>query len=381
MLSRKIILSLLVAGLSCVLEAKSASSHIPKLKVLLRELPKSAPATAVKLNRKTVRIRRKSLVKAIDTLLYSNITSVVPVLGAFLTKYAPLEVYEDELRALIAEAITIDAVAAVRVGFGFERFWYELWEGDLALYSPLASAPSDLMLAVERGSIKVARAILYSNHVIAMADINAMFIVAAQRNDVDMMKLLLKHGADDFEQAVEQAVAQKSVAALRLLAKYHDKQEIAAAIIRHRDHGDNAMQSVATEIKRELLSAEHDLSKSIATGAIIEEVEHMLAAGADVNSKGAMEDFPLALAALRGDWQLIVVLLDAGAEINARGKDGRTALHNALRIGHHEAAALLLKRGADPDGIDNFGNTPEILARELEDNTLLVLIRKAQQRD
>ncbi len=381
MLSRKIILALLVAGLSCVLEAKSASSHIPKLKVLLRELPKSAPATAVKLNRKTVRIRGKSLVKAIDTLLYSNLRQVVVSPGVFLTKYAPLEVYEDELRALIAEAITIDAVAAVKIGFGFERFWYELWEGDLALHSPLANAPSDLMLAVERGSIKVARAILYSNNVIAMADINAMFIVAAQRNDVDMMKLLLKHGADDFEQAVEQAVAQKSVAALRLLAKYHDKQEIAAAIMRHRDHGDNAMQSVATEIKRELLSAEHDLSKSIATGAIIEEVEHMLAAGADVNSKGAMENFPLALAALRGDWQLIVVLLDAGAEINARGKDGRTALHNTLIVGHHEATALLLKRGADPDVIDNFGNTPEILARELEDKTLLVLIRKAQQRN
>ena len=162
------------------------------------------------------------------------------------------------------------------------------------------------------------------------------------------------------------------------LTKYSSKGEVIAAILRHDDT--DVLRHIAAEIKQELFLAEVDLSQAIVTDAKVEEVERLLSEGVDVNSKGALGDFPLAQAALLGKWRLVAILLDAGAEINAKGKHGRTALHQALQLGHHEVAALLLKRGADPMIADDLGNTPEMLARELDDNTLIALIARAKQR-
>ena len=75
----------------------------------------------------------------------------------------------------------------------------------------------------------------------------------------------------------------------------------------------------------------------------------------------------------------MATLIDAGADINAKGKHGRTALHQALQLGHHEVSALLLKRGADPTLADDFGMTPEMLAQELNDDTLLALLARAKR--
>ena len=50
---------------------------------------------------------------------------------------------------------------------------------------------------------------------ITATDIDDAFVVAAQHDSVDMMKLLIEHGGDAFTAAVEQAAAHKSVAALR----------------------------------------------------------------------------------------------------------------------------------------------------------------------
>ena len=55
----------------------------------------------------------------------------------------------------------------------------------------------------------------------------------------------------------------------------------------------------------------------------------------------------------------ITLLLGAGARINARDKNGRTALHHAIR-GSFSAVAVkyFLEKGADPDIGDVVGYTP-----------------------
>jgi ankyrin repeat protein len=66
-------------------------------------------------------------------------------------------------------------------------------------------------------------------------------------------------------------------------------------------------------------------------------------------------DTPLAVAADRGDLELVKIFLDAGADVNAgtmmpnAGGGKATALTNAVWRGHKEVVELLLRRGASTD--------------------------------
>ena len=376
-----VLIVLASAGHSVIEAAPAASRH--NLSKLLQELHKSAPPVVQKLSRRAVKIRSKNLVNEIRSLLRAHGTRTKTPLDTYRHYRRPLEEYEDDLRALINEAISLDAVNAVKDGFGVEDDWrselHRLWYGvDNVPPSVLRPTGRDLKLAAEHGSVRAAKVMIKcEGSCITAVDVDDAFVIAAQHDNVEVMKLLIKYGGDAFTAATEQAAAHKSVVALRFLTKYSSEEEVVAAILRHDDT--DALRHVATEIKQELLLAETDLGQAIVTGVKIEEIKHLIDAGADVNDKGMSQDFPLAQAALLGKWRLVAILLDAGAEINATGKHGRTALHQALQLGHHEAAALLLNRGADPTIADDLGYTPEMLAHELNDSTLIKLIERAKQ--
>ncbi|KAE8386173.1 ankyrin repeat-containing domain protein [Aspergillus alliaceus] len=51
-------------------------------------------------------------------------------------------------------------------------------------------------------------------------------------------------------------------------------------------------------------------------------------------------------------------MIDQGADINAVDKDGRTPLHDAIRVGVENVACLLIDRGADINATDKDGRTP-----------------------
>lgn len=65
----------------------------------------------------------------------------------------------------------------------------------------------------------------------------------------------------------------------------------------------------------------------------------------DVNTRGHFGEYPLDVAACRGDVEEVRALLDGGADVDARGEQGRTALHEAVGQGHAEVVQLLLTRG------------------------------------
>ena len=67
---------------------------------------------------------------------------------------------------------------------------------------------------------------------------------------------------------------------------------------------------------------------------------------------------PLMNAAVRGNVEVIRLLLDHGADIQKKDADGRTALHNATYHDYDEAASLLVKRGAYLHVKDSRGYTP-----------------------
>ena len=87
------------------------------------------------------------------------------------------------------------------------------------------------------------------------------------------------------------------------------------------------------------------IHKAARTGNI-EAVKQHLAAGADVNAKGAGRT-ALGWAAQGGHKEIAELLVAAGADVNAKDKIGGTSLHLAAANGHKEITELLIAKGAD----------------------------------
>ncbi|XP_020154995.1 uncharacterized protein [Aegilops tauschii subsp. strangulata] len=79
--------------------------------------------------------------------------------------------------------------------------------------------------------------------------------------------------------------------------------------------------------------------------------------GFDINAGSKIGVTALAAAALDGKMAVVRYLLDNGADPNKKDDAGSVPLHCAAKFGHHEAARLLLSRGASVD-IAYFHGTP-----------------------
>ncbi len=72
----------------------------------------------------------------------------------------------------------------------------------------------------------------------------------------------------------------------------------------------------------------------------------LLAKGADVDVRGEEDDVtPLVKASVEGQYRVVEVLLNQKADVNARDRDGKTALHWALKFSHNRVAQLLKDHG------------------------------------
>lgn len=101
----------------------------------------------------------------------------------------------------------------------------------------------------------------------------------------------------------------------------------------------------------------------------------LIAAGADINSRGPYGNTILSLAVSNGAYyegsyrptglQILKTLIAAGADVNARNKDGMTPLYLAAKSGGRdieEAVKILLAAGADVNLAENNGETPLMAA-------------------
>ncbi len=117
---------------------------------------------------------------------------------------------------------------------------------------------------------------------------------AAWKGNVEIVKLLLDHGADLHETIVEQSV-------IHFAARSEN----------------------------------------------VEVVSILLDKGADVNAKGFMEVTPLMYAAARNDLKMARFLLERSADIQQKDIQGFTALYHAVENGSPEIIDFLISRGAN----------------------------------
>ena len=90
----------------------------------------------------------------------------------------------------------------------------------------------------------------------------------------------------------------------------------------------------------------------------LETVRSLIAAGADVNTKGRDMKTPLIYASTCGHAEMAKFLIAAGADVNAKDRDSRTPLHLATERGDIEMVKALISAGADVNAKDRDSRTP-----------------------
>ncbi len=90
----------------------------------------------------------------------------------------------------------------------------------------------------------------------------------------------------------------------------------------------------------------------------IEQVQTLLAQGADLNGKDKNGSTPLHEAAGNGWVDVVRLLLEKGANVKAIDASGRTPLHRASRWGSRLICEWFLTKGADVNATDSLRNTP-----------------------
>ena len=202
-----------------------------------------------------------------------------------------------------------------------------------------------LMLAIERGSIAIAKQLIELN-----ADLSAknMFgrtalTVAIQHRKNDIAKLLLKHKADVNIQdrqgrtAITWATFNKDIEMIKLLIEHDAKLDL------RYNNGSTVLTWAAS-------SGDSEMTEIF--------IEH----GANVNVRKENGETPLILAAKKGDsdggFKTLELLIAQGVNVNTQGRDTKeTALMAAALHKQAKAVELLLQHGADPDLQNNYGGT------------------------
>ena len=95
----------------------------------------------------------------------------------------------------------------------------------------------------------------------------------------------------------------------------------------------------------------------------IDIMQQMLKYGVDINIRTTVRNnTPLHVAAWHGKCKSAAFLLDNACDINAKIVNGGTALHRAALNGQKEMILLLLNRGASTNCLDNYNRSPAYCA-------------------
>jgi len=183
----------------------------------------------------------------------------------------------------------------------------------------------------------------------------------AETKNLNMMKLLLEHGADP--NAVNSWLVSESVIFLALDTKNIDMAELLLKYGANVDAKDVFGNPILTKVPiqnvewvRLLLRHGADansrekfrgpvLVKAV-KGEVVEVVSLLLAYGADANARDTEWKSVLHLAVEKKNVDIVRLLLSKNANVNASEKDGKTILSIAIRKGNREIIRLLKEAGA-----------------------------------
>jgi len=164
-----------------------------------------------------------------------------------------------------------------------------------------------------------------------------------------------------------------------LLAAYHGKREVAAALVEMGAPVDIFEASAMGLVDRIAVLLREDPARASAFAmdgfyplglaaffGQLDAVRALIAAGADVHAtaRNAFKVQPVHAAAASRNLDILRAVLEAGADPNTPQQQGFRPLHEAATHANRELAELLLKHGADPRVANEAGKNSIDLARD-----------------
>jgi ankyrin repeat protein len=235
-----------------------------------------------------------------------------------------------------------------------------------------------LWAACKRGKGKMAAALIdrgadvtktnFYNRTLLMMTMYAKF--ECDREQMQLAVLLVQRGVDptardaENKQALDLAVQFDRIAMVGWLAGFHDAAELSEALTL-------AVQYNNLPMARKLVACGADVNFRSATGIFpivvatvkqnYEIISFLAHQGADVNSAVLSGATPLHFAA-RLPIIVLTLLLQKGANVAARTGQKNTPLHYAVDDGRLDNVKMLLGHGSDPNAQNERGETPLMLA-------------------
>lgn len=219
------------------------------------------------------------------------------------------------------------------------------------------------------------------------AGLTPLHLAAEHESPLDMLKLLLAHGAKpNFETPESQIPAfhywfsfgadydcvkellrygascslmgMSGLNVMHFFAIYGSDPKILDLLLDNEDDPDNRAQINVSD-----RWGESPLHRLMARSSIpLELLKAFVARGADVNAEDSQAERPLYGAALYGETDAIAAIIGGVTDIDANNTWGRTAMHEAAWQGHTDTVQLLLNHGASPNKTDKHSRTPLFFA-------------------
>ena len=276
---------------------------------------------------------------------------------------------------LVTFLIAKDADTKVKSNLGYTPLSLAAENGHAPTVKVLLDAGADvntvgngrtpLGRTISAGHLETARLL-----VAAGADVNAEgsshetpLMKAASGGHIEIARLLIAAGAEADRKALYEAImaGNRQMAELML--------ENGAAVTLPALHfaafmGDLPKVTKLVEQGADVESRDNDKQTPLvlaALGGQRQVIEFLLDNGAGIEAIDSRRRTVLQRAAERGDKGMVEFLLSKGAAANAASGEGVrtiTPLGCAVRYGHRDAAAVLLRHGADPDAKELCGRTP-----------------------
>ena len=177
-----------------------------------------------------------------------------------------------------------------------------------------------------------------------------MLGIAVGRNRLDLVQMLLEHGADAGQLPLGDPAKNRALAELAIAHGY----DVNA--------GRPGWPPLVVASRGD--KGEHP-----------ERLQALLELGADVNVRDYKGKTALHRAATAGFLASMEALLANGADINAADHQGDTPLSDAVRAGRVEAVALLLERGADAGAENKRGVSVVSLAKRMRKQGAAEIVR------
>jgi len=189
-----------------------------------------------------------------------------------------------------------------------------------------AAGESALQEAARRCDLEVTKFLVENGvNVNSKGDFRTTLECAVDGGDVEVVRLLLDHGAD---------VKAQSGATLSMAASYN-RLDVVKLLL---DHG--------ADVNAREVYIRSPLQEAASCGGL-EVVRLLLDHGADVNANKINDGSALHKAASGGHLEVVKLLLDLGANVNAEGGNVRSALQQAALRGDLEIVKLLLENGSN----------------------------------